>query len=144
MKEFSMFKKQEENEIQSSETIVGTAVKLRGTLKSEGNVKIEGNLTGEIKAGGDLLITSTAEVKAKISAKNVTVSGVVNGNIEAQEKLEITESGKVFGDITSNILVIKEGAIFSGKSIMEVKSLEEEKEITEPEPEYELEENKKD
>jgi len=138
-----MLGKKEEPEIISSETIVGTSVKLRGNLKSEGNVKIEGNLTGEIKAGGDIIIAPTADVKAKISGKNVIISGVVNGNVEAQEKLEITESGKVFGDIVSNILVIKEGAIFSGKSIMEVKSLEIKEEKVEPEPEYDLEEKEK-
>jgi cytoskeletal protein CcmA (bactofilin family) len=135
-------KKEEEPEVTSSETIVGTSVKLRGNLKSEGNVKIEGNLTGEIKAKGDVFIDQTAEVKAKISAKNVTVSGIVNGNIDTGEKLEITESGKVFGDIVSNVLMIKEGAIFSGKSIMEVTSLEEKKAVSEPEPEYEIEEEK--
>ena len=70
------------------------------------------------------------------------VAGIVNGNIDTQEKLEITESGKVFGDIASNVLIIKEGAIFSGKSIMEVKSLEAKEETPEPEPEYEIEETK--
>jgi cytoskeletal protein CcmA (bactofilin family) len=135
-------KKAEEVETISSETIVGTSVKLRGNLKSDGNVKIEGNLNGEIKAKGDVLVSQTADVKAKISAKNIIVSGIVNGNVDAQEKLEITESGKVFGDAASNVLVIKEGAIFSGKSVMEVKSLEEKEKIPEPEPEYEIEENK--
>jgi cytoskeletal protein CcmA (bactofilin family) len=135
-------KKKEAPEVESSETIVGTAVKLRGNLKSEGNVKVEGNLTGEIKAKENVLITQTAEIKAKISAQNVTVAGIVNGNIDAKERLEITESGKVFGDITCNILVIKEGAIFSGKSIMEIKSLETKAEKPEAEPEYEIEENK--
>jgi cytoskeletal protein CcmA (bactofilin family) len=137
-----MFRKKEaEAETTSSETIVGTSVKLRGNLKSEGNVKIEGNLTGEIKARGDVFITQTADIKAKIKAKNVTISGTVNGNIEAEERIEISESGKVFGDVASNILIIKEGAIFSGKSIMEVKSLEEkEEEEKEPKPEYEIEE----
>ncbi len=135
-------KKEEEVEAISSETIVGTSVKLRGNLKSDGNVKIEGNLNGEIKAKGDVLVSQTADVKAKISAKNITVAGIVNGNVDAQEKLEITESGKVFGDAASNVLVIKEGAIFSGKSVMEVKSLEEKEKTPEPEPEYEIEENK--
>lgn len=133
-------KKQEEPEIVSSDTVVGTAVKLRGNVKSEGNVRVEGNLTGEIKAKGNVWIAQTAEVKAKISAKNITVAGIVNGNVDAQEQLEITESGKIFGDITSNVLIVKEGAIFSGKSVMEVKSLEEKKEEKEPEPEYEIEE----
>lgn len=135
-------RKEEEVENISSETIVGTSVKLRGNLKSDGNVKIEGNLNGEIKAKGDVLVSQTADVKAKISAKNIIVAGIVNGNIDAQEKLEITESGKVFGDATSNVLVIKEGAIFSGKSVMEIKSLEEKEKTPEPEPEYEIEENK--
>ena len=135
-------KKEAEAEAISSETVVGTSVKLRGNLKSDGNVKVEGNLTGEIKAKGDVLITQTSDVKAKISAQNVTVAGIVNGNIDTKEKLEITESGKVFGDVTSNVLVIKEGAIFSGKSVMEVKSLDDKEKTPELEAEYEIEENK--
>jgi cytoskeletal protein CcmA (bactofilin family) len=135
-------KKEAEAEAISSETVVGTSVKLRGNLKSDGNVKVEGNLTGEIKAKGDVLISQTSDVKAKISAQNVTVAGIVNGNIDTKEKLEITESGKVFGDVTSNVLVIKEGAIFSGKSVMEVKSLDDKEKTPELEAEYEIEENK--
>ena len=140
-----MFNKKEAtiNIANDSETIVGNSVKLRGTLKSESNIKIEGKLNGEIKTKGDVIVAQTAEIDAKISAKNITVSGNVNGNIEASEQLEITESGKVFGDIIAHVLSIKPGAIFSGKCTMEVKSLEETEPEIEPELEYEIDDSKK-
>ena len=134
-----MFKKQEEQAVinNESETIVGNSVKLRGTLKSDGNIKVEGKLSGEIKTKGDVFIAQTAEVDAKISAKNVTISGSVNGNVDVTEQVEITESGQIFGDISAHVLSIKPGAIFSGKCTMEVKSLEEVEPKIEPKMEYE-------
>jgi cytoskeletal protein CcmA (bactofilin family) len=123
-----------------TETIVGESVKLKGNLKSDSNIKIAGSLQGEIKTKGDIEIGKSAKINAKIQAQNLKVAGTINGNIEIKEQLEITETGKVFGDLTTNILVIQPGAIFSGKSTMQEQPLAKEEE---PIPEYELEESKK-
>ncbi len=126
---------------EGTETVVGASVKLKGNLKSEGNIKVAGKLNGEIKTKENVFIEKEATIDGKIVAKNVTISGTVNGNVDTTEKLEITESGKVFGDISTHILNIKSGGIFTGKSAMKTETLEEVKE--EIEPEYELEEEKK-
>lgn len=131
------------------ETIVGPSVSLKGNLKSEGNIKLKGKVSGEIKTKSDVLIDEGAEVRAIISAKNVRISGTVTGDINASGEVEINEKGKVLGNVISGTLVIRMGAVFVGKSAMELEaSLEEEKKeakkeerkekkIIEPEPEIE-------
>lgn len=121
-----MFEKKEDGR-ESTETIVGADVNLRGNLKSEGNVRIEGSLSGEIKTKGDIYIGKNAQVKATVSANNAIISGAVIGDINARERLEITETGQVGGNVACGVLSIKSGAIFNGKSLMEIEQVQEEK-----------------
>jgi cytoskeletal protein CcmA (bactofilin family) len=115
----TMFDKKEEFVSSgSAETIVGTSVKLKGNLKSEGNITIDGSINGEVKTKGTVTIGPNANIIANVKAANVTVSGTVQGNIQATERLNITETGRVYGDVTANILSISAGAVFTGKSIM--------------------------
>lgn len=132
--------------IEDVDTIVGPSVSLKGTLKSDGNINLKGKISGDVKAKGDIFIDDSAEVKASIFAENVRISGVVSGDINVSGQVEITETGKVYGNIISSVLIIKMGAIFVGKSSMEVeaplrsvKSKEDdyEQENIEPEPEIE-------
>lgn len=101
-----------------AETIVGTSVKLKGNLKSDGDITVDGIVTGEIKTKGSVIVGKNANIVASMKAKNISISGTVQGNIEATDKLEITETGKVLGDVTSNVLSISPGAVFTGKSQM--------------------------
>ena len=91
---------------------------------------------GEVKTKGDVLITKEATVEGKVKGQKITLSGTVNGNLEGQEQVEITETGKIFGDLKTNILVIKAGGIFTGRSEMKPETLKEEAPEVSPEPEY--------
>jgi cytoskeletal protein CcmA (bactofilin family) len=101
-----------------AETIVGSSVKLKGTLKSDGDITVDGSVNGEIKTKGTVNIGPNANIIANIKAKNITVSGTVQGNISADERLNISETGRVYGDISANIISISPGALFTGKSNM--------------------------
>lgn len=111
-------RKEEFMQAGAAETVVGTSVKLKGTLKSDGDITVDGSVNGEIKTKGAVTIGPNANIIANIHAKNVTVSGTVQGNIIAIDRLSISESGRVYGDVTANILSISAGALFSGKSAM--------------------------
>jgi cytoskeletal protein CcmA (bactofilin family) len=128
-----MFDKKEEAVMNSgaSETIVGTSVKLKGNLKSEGDITIDGSVNGEIKTKGTVNVGPNAHIVATVvQAKNVNISGTVQGNIVTSERLNIAESGRVYGDISANILTISAGAIFSGKSTMSEAVIQPEIELT--------------
>jgi len=117
-----------------TETIVGADVTLTGNLKSDGDIQINGKVKGKIITKSDLLIGEQAVIDGSVKAKNIITTGTVVGNLEANEDLEIAPTGKVFGDLMTKNLIIKKGAIFSGKSMM---GEEKKKEIK---PVYELEE----
>ncbi len=116
-----MFEKREEHHNISTgaaETVVGTSVKLKGNLRSDGDITVDGSVNGEIKTKGTVNIGPNAHIIASVQAKNVNISGTVQGNVVALERLNISESGRVYGDISANILSISAGAIFTGKSSM--------------------------
>jgi cytoskeletal protein CcmA (bactofilin family) len=102
----------------SEVTVVGQGARLEGTLISAGSLRIDGQVKGKITAEGDVSLSPQSRVDADIDATNVTVAGAFKGNIHARQRAELAKGGKVEGDVTSKTLVIAEGAIFSGQSIM--------------------------
>lgn len=100
-------------------TIVGHGAKLEGTVVSAGSLRIDGQVKGQINADGDVMLSPQSQVEADIRAQNVAVAGRFKGNILVKGRTEITKGGRVDGNITSKTLVIEEGAIFQGQSIMD-------------------------
>lgn len=111
-------RKDELVQVGAAETVVGTSVKLKGNLKSDGDITVDGSVNGEIKTKGTVNIGPNANIIANVHAKNVIISGTVQGNVVATDRLNISESGRVYGDISANILSISAGALFTGKSTM--------------------------
>lgn len=126
----------------SSETIVGASVKLKGNLKSDGDILIEGVVTGDLKTKGSVKVGEVASVVANVKAENIVIAGSVQGNIDVADRLEITATGRVVGDIATNVLSIAPGAVFTGKCSMPDSPKEEAVEPT-AEIEEENEEEKK-
>jgi cytoskeletal protein CcmA (bactofilin family) len=102
----------------SEVTVVGQGARLEGTLVSAGSLRIDGQVKGKIRAEGDVALTGSSKVEADIEAQNVTVAGEFTGAIVAKARAELAAGGKVNGDVTSKTLVVAEGAVFSGQSIM--------------------------
>lgn len=102
-------------------TILGEDCNFQGTIHTQRSLRIEGRFEGgEINAQGDVIIGEKSIVKATIFAKRVIVSGEVIGNIETTNGLQITSTGKVYGDLKGDQLLIEEGAIYKGKVNMDV------------------------
>lgn len=99
-------------------TVVGTNVKLIGTLQDANDVTIHGRIEGEVISSQAISVTETAYIKGPVSGELITIAGKVRGSITATGHLEIQPTGKVFGSITSKDLSIKSGAIFVGKCTM--------------------------
>jgi len=100
----------------NTDTIIGINVTLKGNLHNKGSIQVNGNIDGEVRSDENILIGETATIKGPVIAKKIEISGEVKGLVDASEKLEINSSGRIYGDITAKSLVIKEGAIFVGKS----------------------------
>ncbi|MCL5676998.1 MAG: polymer-forming cytoskeletal protein [Firmicutes bacterium] len=100
------------------ETILGRGTEFRGALISSGVVRIDGKLEGEINHSGELVIGEHAVVVANVKSKQITVAGQIKGNVDCEGRLEIVPSGRLYGDIKVGHLVIAEGAVFQGVSVM--------------------------
>ena len=76
----------------------------------------------EIKPLGDRLraemakvvVGQQATVKGKISAASILVQGKVMADVQAEKKLEVQPPGSVIGDVTTQSLVIGDGAVLEG------------------------------
>ncbi len=101
-------------------TLVGEDSDFKGTLHTQRSLRIEGFLEGEINSQGDVYIGEKSKVKANIFGKRVIIAGEVIGNIEALNGLEISRSGRVYGDISGDQLIIEEGAVYKGKVNMDI------------------------
>jgi cytoskeletal protein CcmA (bactofilin family) len=100
-------------------TVIGQAAKLEGTVVSAGSLRIDGQVKGQIQADGDVALAPQSQVEADIRAQNASVAGRFKGSILVKGRAEINRGGRVDGNITSKTLVVEEGAIFQGQSIMD-------------------------
>lgn len=99
------------------ETIIGPNAHFRGDIQSDGGVRIDGILEGNIDITGNLVIGEGAKLIAEIKANNISISGAVKGNINGN-RVEILETGRVWGDLTINSLLLNEGAYLRGQTTM--------------------------
>jgi cytoskeletal protein CcmA (bactofilin family) len=97
-------------------TVVGRGAQVEGTLVSTESIRIDGQAKGKIAARGDVILSSHSHVEADIRAQNVVSGGTLKGNITARTRTEVAQGGRVEGTIRSKVLVVSEGALFSGQA----------------------------
>lgn len=100
-------------------TVIGNGARLEGNLIAAASLRIEGTVTGTITAEGDVIVAPEAEVTADITSTNATIGGHYKGNVTATGTIELTPTARVEGNLTCRSLVVNQGAIFSGQSIMD-------------------------
>ena len=100
-------------------TIVGAGARLEGNVVSAGSLRIDGQVKGQINAEGDVTLSPQSQVEADIRAQNASVAGKFKGNLIVKGKAHLARGGRIDGNITSKTLVVEEGGIFPGQSIMD-------------------------
>jgi cytoskeletal protein CcmA (bactofilin family) len=99
------------------ETIIGPNAHFQGDIQSDGGVRIDGIFEGSIDITGNLVIGEGAKLIAEVKANNISISGAIKGNISGN-RVEILETGRVWGDLTINSLLLNEGAYLRGQTTM--------------------------
>ena len=100
-------------------TIVGAGARLEGNVVSAGSLRIDGQVKGQINAEGDVALSPQSQVEADIRAQNVSVAGAFKGNLIVKGKAHLARGGRIDGNITSKTLVVEEGGVFHGQSMMD-------------------------
>ena len=103
----------------NGEVIVGAGARLEGNVVSAGNLRIDGQVKGQINAEGDVSLSPQSQVEADIRAQNVSIAGRFKGFDQRERQGPPRRGGRIDGDITSKTLVVEEGGVFHGQSIMD-------------------------
>jgi cytoskeletal protein CcmA (bactofilin family) len=83
-----------------------------------GSINLAGRVNGNLTAPGSVELPAQSQVKGDVRARSVTLQGAVEGNVVAEQKVELGPGARLQGDITCTALVVAEGAVFRGRSIM--------------------------
>ena len=109
----------DDRSIAGSHSLIGRNLSINGDIEGSEELTVEGKVKGAIKVNSTLTIGREGSVSAEITAKAVVIMGKAEGKILASERVEIATNGEFLGDVHSNKLIIKEGAVFKGNVNME-------------------------
>lgn len=98
--------------------LIGTGTTVEGKIKSQGSIRVDGKLIGELVVSENAFLGESGQVEGTVNARNITIGGKVQGEIIAAEKLVFESKANVKGEIKAAKLVIEEGAVFDGTSVM--------------------------
>ena len=88
-----------------------------GNLKAPAYVRIEGQINGDVTIDEGLILGEKGSITGNIATKEIIVYGTVNGNIHTHS-LEIRSTGRITGDIKTQVLQVETGGVHNGKLAM--------------------------
>lgn len=100
------------------ETVIGATVSVEGNFVGSGDVVVDGRVSGTLKTSKNLRVGETAQVKADIEAANIVVAGEIRGHVTCGGRIEVLSSGKIFGNVDTQTIVVAHGAVLHGKVSM--------------------------
>ena len=88
---------------------------INGEITFRDMVRINGHVAGSIYSKtGTLIVDVNATIDAHVDVAAAVIGGTVRGDIVARERVELGPASKIYGNIWTRSLVIKDGAIFEG------------------------------
>jgi len=94
---------------------IGKSVVIRGELTGNEDLYLDGEIEGNIDLRDHkLVIGPNGKIKATITARDIVLHGRVEGNISATERVELKKSCSHIGDVSTQRIVIEDGAYFKG------------------------------
>lgn len=92
---------------------------LSGEISFRDMVRVNGHIAGTVYSQkGTLIVDTHATVEANVKVAVALIEGTVHGDIVAQERVEIGPCAKIYGNIWTRSIGIKDGAIFDGVCTM--------------------------
>lgn len=88
---------------------------LSGEISFRDMLRVNGHIAGTVYSKiGTLIVDNSATVEANIEVGVAIVSGTVHGDIVARVRVEIGPTAKIYGNIWTRSISIKDGAVFDG------------------------------
>ena len=99
-------------------TRVGPNTDFRGNLDVKGSVLIYGSIIGDIRSDGMVRSAKDSYIKGAVIAQEAVIDGELEGSLTIKGRATLGGSSKVVGEVRVDLLVIEEGAQFSGRCNM--------------------------
>jgi cytoskeletal protein CcmA (bactofilin family) len=94
---------------------IGKSVKVKGELSGSEDLYFDGEVEGSVDlCEHTLTVGPNGRIRANILAREIIVHGKIEGNLRASEKVELKKSCVLTGDISTQRIVIEDGAFFRG------------------------------
>jgi cytoskeletal protein CcmA (bactofilin family) len=94
---------------------IGKSVQIKGELTGSEDLYLDGEIEGNIDLRDhSLIIGPNGKIKAGITARDLVVHGKVEGNVTATGRVELRKSCTLVGDVSTQRIVIEDGAFFKG------------------------------
>lgn len=88
---------------------------LAGEFTFKDMIRVNGRIEGSIHSqAGTLIIDTGANVEANVDVAVAVIGGTLKGDLVARERVELGPASKIYGNIRTRSIVIKDGAIFEG------------------------------
>jgi cytoskeletal protein CcmA (bactofilin family) len=102
---------------------IGKSVQIKGELTGSEDLYLDGSIEGTVDLRDhSLIIGPNGKIKAGISARDLVVHGRIEGNITATGRVELRKSCTLIGDVSTQRIVIEDGAFFKGAIDIKEKS----------------------
>jgi len=94
---------------------IGKSVQIKGELTGSEDLYLDGSIEGTIDLRDhSLIIGPNGKIKADITARDLVVHGKVEGNVTATGRVELRKSCTLIGNVSTQRIVIEDGAFFKG------------------------------
>ena len=100
---------------QKSGSVFASRPELSGEITFRDMLRVNGHISGTVYSkSGTLIVDNSAMVEGHTEVGIAIISGTVHGDIVAHQRVEIGPSAKIYGNIWTRSISIKDGAIFDG------------------------------
>jgi cytoskeletal protein CcmA (bactofilin family) len=98
----------------AAESVIGERATVEGRFRSEHPIRIRGGVRGEVESKRRVVVEAAARVEATIIAPEVVIAGEVVGEVLCFRRVELRPTGRVVGAISTDVMLMGEGAYFDG------------------------------
>jgi cytoskeletal protein CcmA (bactofilin family) len=91
-------------------------VEITGTITFKGELNFDGHLRNGDLIGDSVIIGPRARIQGNIQAASLILHGAVTGDVLVTGRCELKGSANLVGSLTTNRLVMDEGATMIGKA----------------------------
>ncbi|HTD41781.1 MAG TPA: polymer-forming cytoskeletal protein [Mucilaginibacter sp.] len=116
-----MFFRKKKDKVYLSQQVISTLISegcvFEGNLRAPANVRIEGQIIGDVTIVEGLILGEKGVIKGSVITKELIIYGVVNGHVNTHS-LEIKGTGRITGDIKTQVLQVEPGGSHNGRLSM--------------------------